>query len=208
MLTGGNFMRSLELARREVTRTRCAPTWREGDDTAAEPELLGGWKDGISALEQAAGMTLPPFVYPIFDNALRAHFGRSLPEHMEVVGRLMARFTDVAAANPHAWFPTARTAEELVTPSPTNRMVSFPYTKYLNAILNTDQCAALVLTSVEVARDLGIPEDRWVYWWGGNHAQEEAWYASTRPDFATTPSILDSHLGALPTPARRSTRST
>jgi acetyl-CoA C-acetyltransferase len=109
----------------------------------------------------------------------------------------MARFTDVAAANPYAWFPIARTAEELVTPSPTNRMVSYPYTKYLNAILNVDQCAALVITSVATARDLGIPEDRWVYWWGGNHAKEEAWYASTRPDFASTPSILDSHLGAL-----------
>lgn len=142
-------------------------------------------------------MDRPPHVYPLFENALRAYFGRSLDEHLDVVGRLFARFTDVAADNPHAWFPTARTADELVTPAPSNRMVAYPYTKYLNAILNTDQAGALIVTSVERARELGVPEDRWVRWGGGADSAEEAFYVSTRPDFATTPSMLDSHLPAL-----------
>ena len=37
------------------------------------------------------------------------------------MGSLMHPLTQVAAANPHAWFPTERSAQELVTTSPLNR---------------------------------------------------------------------------------------
>lgn len=191
VLAGGNVMRSTELAGRRGQ----VLTWT--DDAPGEPHRLGARVEGQSALEVAAGMARPAQVYPLFENALRAYHGRSLDEHLAVVGRLFARFTEVAAANPHAWFPTARGADELVTPTPTNRMVSYPYTKYLNAILNTDQAAALIVTSVERARDLGVPADRWVRWGGGASAAEEAFYVSTRPDFSATPSMLDAHLPAL-----------
>ena len=76
-------------------------------------------------------------------------------------------------------------------------MIGFPYTKYLNAVISTDQAGAYVMTSVGKARELGIPEDRWVYWWGGHHAGEEAWHVTTRPNFAECPSMKDSSLGAL-----------
>ncbi|MEX2625832.1 MAG: hypothetical protein WD225_03050, partial [Ilumatobacteraceae bacterium] len=191
VLAGGNMMRSTELAGRRGQEL----IWT--DDAPGEPHRLGQRREGQSEFEAAAGLDKPPHVYPLFENALRAHFGRSLDEHLAVVGRLFARFTDVAADNPHAWFPTARTADELVTPSPTNRMVAYPYTKYLNAILNTDQAGALIVTSVERARELGVPEDRWVRWGGGADAAEEAFHVSTRPDYAATPSMLDSHLPAL-----------
>ena len=36
-----------------------------------------------------------------------------------------------------------------------------------------------------------------MYWWGGHNAAEEAWFASTRPNFAECPSMKDSSLGAL-----------
>ena len=191
LLVGANLMRTTELA----GRLGNVLTW--SDDAPGEPHRLGRRVEGQTPLEVAAGIDKPPHGYPLFENALRAHYGRSLDEHLAVIGRLFARFTDVAAANPHAWYPTARTAEELVTPSPTNRMIATPYTKYLNAILNTDQAAALLVTSVERARELGVPEDRWVRWGGGADAAEEAFHVSTRPDFAATPSMLDSHLPAL-----------
>jgi acetyl-CoA C-acetyltransferase len=76
-------------------------------------------------------------------------------------------------------------------------MIAYPYTKYLNAVLMTDQAAALLMTSVATARSLGIPEDRWIYWWGGAHTQEEAWFASERPNLAQCPAMLDASLGAL-----------
>ena len=72
----------------------------------------------------------------------------TLDEHARRLGEMMTEFTAVAATNPYAWFPTARSAEELATPTPENRMIGFPYTKYLNAVLNTDQAGAYVMTSV------------------------------------------------------------
>ncbi|MBK5223613.1 MAG: acetyl-CoA acetyltransferase [Acidimicrobiia bacterium] len=191
LLAGANQMRTIELAQ------RLGQTVHWDDDAPGTPQQIGAPREGTSPLEDAAGLDLPPFVYPLFENALRHHHGRDLERHVGMVGDLFARFTQVAAANPHAWFPTLRSAAELITPTPDNRMVAFPYTKYLNAILNTDQAAAVLVASVEQAQAMGVPEDRWVHWWGGNHAQEEAWFPSTRPDFAATPSMLDSHAGAL-----------
>ena len=91
----------------------------------------------------------------------------------------------------------AAMSEELATPTAENRMIGFPYTKYLNSVLNTDQAGAYVMTSVAKAKELGIPSDHWVYWWGGHNAAEEAWFASTRPNFAECPSMKDSSMGAL-----------
>jgi acetyl-CoA C-acetyltransferase len=142
-------------------------------------------------------MVMPPDIYPIFENAMRASRGRDLETHRMAMGKLFSRFTDVAAHNPYAWFPIARSADEITTATPSNRMIAFPYTKYLNAVLNTDQAAGFFLVSVEAARSLGVPESRWLYWWGGAKAQEEAWWPSERPDFTACPSMLDAHTAAL-----------
>jgi len=163
----------------------------------SDPECIGIPQNGTSELEGKYGMVMPPDIYPMFENAMRASRGQDLESHRKSMGDLFAKFTDVAAANPYAWFPTARSSEELTTATPTNRMIAFPYTKYLNAVLNTDQAAGFFLMSVEAAKSLGIPEDRWLYWWGGAKSQEEAWYASSRPDFAECPAMLDTHTAAL-----------
>ena len=147
----------------------------------------------------------PIQAYPLIENALRAAQGMTLAEHARRLGEMMSDFTTVAAANPYAWFPVERSAEELTTPTAENRMIGFPYTKYLNAVISTDQAGAYVMTSVGKARELGIPEDRWVYWWGGHHAAEEAWHVSTRPNFAECPSMKDSSVGGA-RPSRRGHR--
>jgi acetyl-CoA C-acetyltransferase len=163
----------------------------------SDPECIGTVEAGSSELEGKYGMVMPPDIYPIFENAMRAARGQDLDAHRSSMGALFTRFTSVAAANPYAWFPVERSAEELTTATPQNRMIAFPYTKYLNAVLNTDQAAAYFVVSVAAARQMGIPESRWLYWWGGAKSQEEAWFPSTRPDFAACPSMLDAHAGAL-----------
>src|SRR5208282_2724043 len=67
--------------------------------------------------------------FALFDNARRAHGGWALDHHRAALGRVMAPMTEVAAQSPHAWFPVARSAEEIVSASPDNRMVAYPYTK-------------------------------------------------------------------------------
>ena len=76
------------------------------------------------------GLRMPPDIYPIFENALRARRGLDRETHRRRMGALMSRFTQVAAKNPHAWFPVARSADELTLPAPNNRMIAYPYTKY------------------------------------------------------------------------------
>lgn len=169
--------------------------WPQGGEGA--PQMLGEIRPGNNELEIRYGLENPSDVYPVFENALRAAQGLSLEAHRRQMGELFSRFTEVAAANPYAWFPTTRSAEEIVTATPRNRMIAFPYTKYLNAVLYTDQAAALLMTSAAKARALGIPEDRLVYWWGGAHGQEEAWWMSERPSFSRCPAMLDVAHGAL-----------
>jgi acetyl-CoA C-acetyltransferase len=134
------------------------------------------------------GSAFPVNTYPLFENALRARDGRSLEDHQQRLGRLFAPFTEVAARNPQAWFPTARSAEELITVTDQNRMISYPYPKYLNAIMEVDQSAGVLIASVKKARELGVPEDRWVYLHGCADASD-LWYPLQRQNFHSSPAI-------------------
>ena len=106
----------------------------------------------VTDVEAAVGLDRPLRVFPLFENALRGAAGESIDEHQRRVSELWARFSVVAAGNPYAWRRTAQTPEELRTVGPTNRMVSFPYPKLMNANDRVDQGAALILCSVAAAR--------------------------------------------------------
>ena len=62
---------------------------------------------------------MPVQVYPVFESALRAAAGATHDEWAAHLGRLWSRFSEVAAANPHAWIREAFDAEEVVRPAPT-----------------------------------------------------------------------------------------
>jgi acetyl-CoA C-acetyltransferase len=191
VVTGGTDFRT----RTRAERDHVPYTWPTGGDGTWQ--VLAEPKEAISPIEAAHGMALPIHIYPIFENALRAAHGRGLDEHRSVIGALMQSFTEVAAGNPYAWFPDPATADELITPTPSNRMIGYPYTKRLNAILDVDLNAAYVMMSAERARSLGIDEDRFVYWWGGASDREKAYFVSERPDLAACPSMQRSHRSAL-----------
>ncbi len=191
LIAGCNNLRVLLRARASGQQL----AWMRGGEGSAQ--MVGTDDPGNTPLEASYGMEQPPDIYPIFENALRARLGLSMSEHRARMGQLFAGFTEVAAANPHAWFPTARSADELVSVTPANRMIGFPYPKYLNAILNTEQAAGLIVCSLEKARTLGLADDRCVFWRGGAESQEAAYWASERPDFSTCPSMLDTQLSTL-----------
>jgi acetyl-CoA C-acetyltransferase len=77
--------------------------------------------------------------------------------------QLWSRFSQVAARNPYAWIQKPMSADEIGTPSEVNRLISFPYTKYLVSNMVVDLGAALLLCSAEAARRHGIPESRWIF---------------------------------------------
>jgi acetyl-CoA C-acetyltransferase len=184
LLTGAEAMYTRVLARKEDVHLE----WTKQRDGAPAPVVLGSDGAGTNDVEQARGIALPTQVYPIFENAVRAAAGETVDEHQEKVARMWARFSDVGAVNPHAWTPTARSADEIRTVTPDNRMIGFPYPKYMNSNLQTDQAAAVALCSVETARALGVPADRWVFPWAGADAHDH-WWVSERADLHSSPAI-------------------
>ena len=117
----------------------------------------------------------------IFENALRHHLGRDMPTHMQKLGELMQTFTEVAAQKLYSWFPVARTAQEIATVNDANRLVGYPYPKYMNSVIRIDQASAVILTSVGKAREMGIDESKWVYLHGCAEAND-IWNPIERPD--------------------------
>jgi acetyl-CoA C-acetyltransferase len=191
-LVGGvHNLRTLRRARKQAVEL----AWAEPD--GGTPVLFGENKSGTSDEEVRHGLDRPSSLYPLFENALRARRGLDLETHRSRVGHLLSEFTRVAAANPHAWFPTVRSADEITTPTTANRMVAFPYTKYMNAVMETDQVVALWMLSASAARAHGIPESRWIHYAGGATAHEHAWFASERPDLAACPALGEAVHAAL-----------
>ncbi|HEY0686723.1 MAG TPA: hypothetical protein VGD45_30565 [Steroidobacter sp.] len=118
------------------------------------------------------GMTQPVHVYPLYENAATAAWGQTPAQALRESAQLWSDFSAVAAANPSAWLRQHYTAEQLATPSRDNRPVAWPYTKHMVANPFVNQGAAVVLTSLAKARELGISEDRYAYIHAGAHAVE------------------------------------
>ncbi|RLE18530.1 MAG: acetyl-CoA acetyltransferase [Actinobacteria bacterium] len=153
-------------AGQSVRRARVAGEVPRVRPVVGEDESMGDARPGLHPQTNAAGLHWPHDVYPILESAMAARAGRTIDQQRIWLGELMAPFTAEAARHPdQAWFPNERTPAELSTISPENRMVNEPYTKLLNSILNVDMAAAFVLVAAEVAQELGVPRDRWVFSW-------------------------------------------
>ena len=158
------------------------------DDSGAEPDTLGDTRSGTSAHENDYGLFYPINTYPLFENAIRGQHQRDIDSQMQFIGELFSPMTRVAAANPHAWFPIERSAAEIATPTPKNRFISYPYTKYMNAVIQVDMAAALLMMSAGTARKMGITEDRWVYL-NGCADTHDHWHLSERINYHSSPAI-------------------
>ncbi len=138
--------------------------------------------------EAARGIVDPIQMYPIFENAIRHARGEAIDAHIQRVSRLWAGFSRVAAENPHAWMRKPKTPLEIRTPGPANRPVSFPYTKLMNSNEKVDQGAALILTSTDVARRLGIPRAKWIFPWASTEAHD-TYAVSHRDNLHSAPGL-------------------
>jgi acetyl-CoA C-acetyltransferase len=173
-------------ARRRAKKSGRQVRWPRSEST---PEVVGDGRDGATEMEKSYGLFMPVTIYPLFENALRRRHGIDLSEQRRRLGELCHRLTGVAGNNPHAWFPREVAAREIAEATPDNRMISFPYTKRMNAIIDVNQSASVIMTSASAARSLGIPESRWIYLRGSGEATEDPFYVSERPDFHSSPAM-------------------
>lgn len=184
LIGGAEVWRTRQAARAQGVRL----AWTDQADDVAPTELVTNHLPLSHEGEWARGVVLPATIYALFENARRAAVGWTIDEQRDHLADLYAGFSEVAVANPHAWIRTPWSAEAIREPSPQNRMVGFPYTKVMNANNAVEQAACVVVLSVERAKALGVPADRWVFPWSGADAHEH-WFVSHRWSLGRAPAI-------------------
>lgn len=183
LICGGEAFHSLKVAKR-MGKGR-PPGWTRAKDS---PYIVGDLREPLTPLEISYGLTLPIYIYPLFENALRYHEGISIDEQREELGSFCAGMARIAMTNPYAWFKDGKGKDEIISISSENRMICFPYTKFMCSIMEVDQSAAIFMTHEEEAKGLGIPEEKWIYLRGCGDASD-IWHVSHRDPFHASPSV-------------------
>lgn len=183
LLCGGEALRTQHGLER---RGGADGVWNE--DPGGAPELIGDPRRGWNEHEDLHRMRAAIVMYPLIENAIRGARGRSIAAHQQHIGALMSRFAAVAAANPLATRREGLSGEQLMTVDAHNRWIGFPYPRLMNANAFIDQAAAVLMTNVATAQELGIPRDRWVFLHGCADGHDH-WYVSERPQLHASPAI-------------------
>lgn len=161
-------------------RAGLQPDWRESFSESLQYEDRGYGKAFMHEREMANALFLPLHYYSLIENARAHRAGQDKQAQREAMARLFAHFSQIAAGNPFAQFPTAYSCQELADISADNYLLSDPYTRHLVAKDGVNQGAALLLTTVARARELGIPQDHWIHLHG--YAQGYDHFTSLRPE--------------------------
>ncbi|KAH7076700.1 hypothetical protein BKA63DRAFT_510550 [Paraphoma chrysanthemicola] len=194
IITGGEALASLSAC--AAAKKLPPPGWTapsEAVDSVFTPtgRDLG---NNLGAIHQIGA---PIHVYPLYENAFRAHRGQGLQENHEESSKLYAEFSKVAEQNDYAWSQGRYDDEKVIgNIGPKNRMICYPYPLLMNAFNTVNLASALILTSTTTAKSLGIPPSKWIYPLAGAGTQDssEFWH---RPNFHTSPSISRSIDAAL-----------
>jgi acetyl-CoA C-acetyltransferase len=158
--------------------------------------LLEEYREPSTEAERAHGFFEPINAYPMVEIALRHRYGLAREAHRQRLGELVSRMSRVAASNPLAWRREALSPEQVLDPGHGNHVIVHPYTKVMNAILAVDMAAAVVMTTVREARELGIPREQWVFL-RGCAAASDVWCFSERIDFHQSPALRAAAAAAL-----------
>ncbi len=184
ILTGGECWRT----RTRATKEGAYLDWQKPPKGTEPTRVIGREVPMSDPTEAAAGADRPVHMYPIFETALRAAGGEDVDDHRKRIAELWSHFSDVAARNPYAWVRQPLSAAEIGTAGPGNRMIGLPYPKYMNSNNDVDQAAALIVCSVERARDLGVSEDRFVFPHAGSECHDH-YLVSHRADLRSSPAV-------------------
>jgi acetyl-CoA C-acetyltransferase len=157
LLAGSEATAAMKLA----VKARAKLDWSRSVDGSFQDRGLGPAL--LSSYEIANGLGAPTQTYPVFEQALRTRLGLDPDAYADMMAELWEGFSSVAAGHPNAQFPEKRSREFLKTPGPENYRVADPYLKWHVAQDAVNQGAALIMTSVAVARRLGIAEDKWIF---------------------------------------------
>ena len=188
VIAGGETLAS----RRMWGKAGQEPPWSPRGEPPIPLDVLYGVRHGLAEV----GLGDPTQIYPLMENAHRAATGLTLEESQAASGRIWAAMSEVASRTSGAWVSVPASAAEIATPSAANRPIAHPYLKLMCAQPMVDQAAAVVVTSTDQARRMGVPEDRWVYPWAGAGAVDST-EVLERPSYAASEPLHRSILDAL-----------
>tara|TARA_E500000331_G_scaffold271344_1_gene263073 strand:+ start:799 stop:2328 length:1530 start_codon:yes stop_codon:yes gene_type:complete len=183
LITGAEALATIKNARRVGIEF----DWNE--EVAGDFEDLWPDKPMSSDYENRHGINVPIQVYALFEQVRRNQLGYSTKEYRESIGKLFTTFSEVAEGNPFAQFPTRRSIDEISNVSSENFLLTEPYTKWMVAQDAVNQGAAIVMTSVGMARELSIPESNWIYLTA--YADADDLVVSERPNLSASESQGD-----------------
>jgi acetyl-CoA C-acetyltransferase len=154
LVVGGIADASVRRARRQGVEAPAPPTsrWSQGTSAPVHQGSERGFSRSYlkSVPEMAAGAGMPSSYFALVESSLGQ--GLEPAVHRDALGRLLAPFTEVAASRPDlAWFPHARSAAEIATPTAANRLVAEPYTKLMCSFPTVDLAAALVIARADIS---------------------------------------------------------
>ena len=161
---------------------------RQTDAPGAPDRKLAEDKPIFHEAELARGMNSASDVFAVIESAIRFARGETLEGHASRVAELWAGFSRVASGNPHAWIRRPCSAREIGQASPDNPMISFPYTRLMNANARVDMGAGLLLCSLEIARSAGVSDEKLVFLHAATEANDSG-FLSTRMDFHRSPAV-------------------
>ena len=126
--------------------------------------ILGSF-DPIVSFEEFKYRFLSPATggYAMFENAYRFQKQHSIAQNSLESASLFSDFSKQASLRSDAWIRDEKSIEALLDVQKDNRMIAFPYPKYLNAFNAVDLSAALIMTSDTIAQKIGIPKEKRVY---------------------------------------------
>jgi len=166
-VVGGEAMHSRARARKEKAELPWTP--QASKEAATQ---FPSSRFAMSPVAERLGVTDPAQVYPFYEMAAQAAWGQTPAQGQEESAALWSRFAAVAAQNPQAWIRKAPGADDIARVDADNRLINWPYPKLMTANPNVNQAAAVIVTSLAIARAAGVTEERLAYIWGGAEARE------------------------------------
>lgn len=182
LVTGAENGRSVGQAQRQGVELQ------QSEAPGAPDRKLAQDKPIFHEAELARGMNSASDVFAIIESAIRFARGETLAAHAARLAELWAGFSAVASGNPQAWIRRRHSAQEIGRASPDNPMISYPYTRLMNANARVDMGAGLLLCSLATARNAGVPEEKLVFLHAATEANESN-FLSTRAELHRSPAM-------------------
>lgn len=155
---------------KRARKTGVTLDWRLPSDTPFDNRL--STFPILSRTEIRHGIISMPLAYSLIENARRMELGLNADAYAQELAALWSAFSTKTEGRTHAQFPGYRTPEAMLSDDNANYPLTDIYRRWHVAQDAVDLGGAIILTSAGRARDLGVPQDKWVWLAGAAEAAE------------------------------------